>query len=305
MSWDKIIGQDHAVEILRQSIRIERISSAYLFFGPKGVGKSTTAKVMAKSVNCPYQGCDSCPVCIRINEKNYPDVKEISADGSFIKIGQIREINKEVSLSVFEAKYRVYILKEVEKMKAEAANAFLKMLEEPSKNTIFILTTNAIDSLFSTIVSRCQLIRFNLLSLQNEEKVLKEKGMGPEEAYFLTNVSAGRPGKAMEYKEKEAGKYLSMIQGYMEEILIRKNKIKIFDFAEEVKKNSDNIEIILDIIIWMLPNFFSSKNYERKVDNLEAYLAKARNEVLKVKSQLAKNINLQLGIEIMFFRLLD
>ncbi len=294
MLWDKIIGQEHAVEILRQSIHTKRISSAYLFFGPKGVGKRTAAEIVAKAVNCPHQGCDSCHVCVRINEKNYPDVKEISADGSFIKIGQIREIIKEVSLSVFEAQYRVYILKEVEKMRAEAANAFLKILEEPSQNTIFILTTNAIDSLYSTIVSRCQLIRFNLLSPQNEEKILREKGMSQEESSFLTSISAGRPGKAIEYKEKKAGKYLSMIQEYMEEILKSKNKIKIFGFAEEAKKNSADIEIILDIIIWMIPKFFSSNTGNR-----------ARDEVLKVKSQIARNINLQLGLEVMFFRLVD
>lgn len=293
MLWDKIIGQDYAVEILRQSIYTKRIPSAYLFFGPKGVGKGTTAKVVAKAINCPYQGCDSCSVCVRINEKNYPDVREITADGTFIKIGQIREINKEVSLSIFEAQYRVYILKEVEKMNDEAANAFLKILEEPSEDTIFILTTNAIDSLFSTIVSRCQIVRFNLLSLQNEEKVLREKGISQEEISFLTNISAGRPGKAIEYKEKGIGRYLSIIQGYLEEIFERKNKIKIFDLADEVKKKySTDVEIILDIIIWMIPNFFPS--------NIST---NARNEVLKVKNQVVRNINLQLGLEVMFFRL--
>ncbi|MFH1962725.1 MAG: DNA polymerase III subunit delta' [bacterium] len=291
MLWDKIIGQDYAVEILKQSIHTKRIPSAYLFFGPEGVGKATTAKVMAKALNCPQQGCDNCRVCIRINDKNHPDIREVVADGKFIKIGQIREINKETSLSIFEAQYRVYILKEVEKMNAEAVNAFLKILEEPPKNTIFILTTNAIDSLFSTIVSRCQLVRFNLLSLQNEEKVLREKGVSQEEASFLTNISAGRPGKAMEYKEKEVGKYLSMVQGYLKEIFEKKNKIKIFEFAEEAKKCSDDIEIILDIIIWMIPSFFSS------------FSSRARDEVLKVKYQIARNINLQLGLEVMFFRL--
>ncbi len=292
--FHKIIGQDHAVEILRQSIYAGRIPSAYLFFGTKGVGKATTAKVVVKAINCPYQGCGSCNVCVRIDEKKYPDVREISADGSFIKIGQIRQIIKEVSLSVFEARYRVYILKEVEKMNSEAANAFLKILEEPSDRTLFILTTNALDSLFSTIVSRCQVVRFNLLSLQNEEKVLCEKGLSQEEASLLTNISAGRPGKAMEYKEKNIGKYLSILQGFFEEIFRKRDKVKIFNLAEEIKKNSDDIEIILDIIIWMIPSFFATNAR-----------AKARDEVLKVKNQIARNINLQLGLEIMLFRLVD
>ncbi|OIP37510.1 DNA polymerase III subunit delta' [Candidatus Desantisbacteria bacterium CG2_30_40_21] len=294
MLWNTIIGQTHAVEILKQSIQAGRIPSAYLFFGPDGVGKGTTANVVAKTLNCPYQGCDICRVCVRINENNYPDIRTIVADGKFIKIGQIREINKDVSLSIFEAQYRVYILKNVEKMNIEAANAFLKILEEPPGKTLFILTTNAIDSLLSTIVSRCQLIRFNLLLPQDGEKILLKKGINQREASLLTGISAGRPGKAIEYKEKGVEKQIAMVQEYLNEIFGGKNELKVFEFAEEAKAYSDDIEVILDIIILMIPNFFSSK---AKIQ--------AITEVIKTKDKLARNINLSLGLEVMFFNLLS
>jgi len=157
--------QHNIPEILKEGIRRNRIFSSYLFVGPAGAGKLEAAKKFAKAVNCLSENnkpCEICLSCKKINSQIHPDVFFVEPKGpsSFIGIDQIREVIQKANLKPYEGKSKVFIINNAHSMNVQASNAFLKTLEEPPENTIFILISRSKELLLSTIVSRCHIIRF-------------------------------------------------------------------------------------------------------------------------------------------------
>jgi DNA polymerase-3 subunit delta' len=160
MIWQQISGQPEAVSRLRKFIETGALSHAYLFHGPPGVGKLTCAHLFAAAINCEKGGCGECPTCLKILNDTHPDVAIIEPQGNYLFIDQIRQISRGVFLKPFEAGKKVYILRDVDRMTPEAANAFLKGLEEPPPQVIFVLVTSNLDGVIPTLVSRCQVVFF-------------------------------------------------------------------------------------------------------------------------------------------------
>ena len=173
--FDDVIGQKVTVEILKNSIINNKISHAYLFNGPRGTGKTSVAKIFAKSVNCLNNkngnACGTCELCKKIQE-NDVDIIEIDA-ASNNGVEEIREIRSKVKLLPAVAKYKVYIIDEVHMLSTGAFNALLKTLEEPPSHVIFILATTEIHKIPLTILSRCQ--RFDFNKVNSEEMFAKLK----------------------------------------------------------------------------------------------------------------------------------
>lgn len=165
-----LVGQDHVVQTLRNAIKNERISHAYLFAGPRGTGKTSTAKVFAQALNCQEESslepCGECEPCRNIQSGKSIDVIEIDA-ASNRGIDEIRELREKVKFYPGEGKYKVYIIDEVHMLTTGAFNALLKTLEEPPANVVFILATTEPHQVISTILSRCQRFDFSLLSVKN------------------------------------------------------------------------------------------------------------------------------------------
>ena len=164
-----VIGQDVIIKILKNSISNNKIGHAYIFSGPRGTGKTSTAKIFAKAVNCknPIDGdvCENCEIC-KINSENEIDIVEIDA-ASNNGIDEIREIKNSIKLLPAELKYKVYIVDEVHMLSNSAFNALLKTLEEPPAHAIFILATTEINKIPLTVLSRCQKFDFKKITKEN------------------------------------------------------------------------------------------------------------------------------------------
>ena len=171
-TFDELAGQNFIVKILKNSIINEKISHAYLFYGPRGTGKTSVAKLLAKIVNCEnlknFTPCNECASCKSFVNKNNPDVIEIDA-ASNNGVDEIREIRNNVGLLPSISKYKVYIIDEVHMLSSGAFNALLKTLEEPPKHAIFVLATTEFYKVPETIVSRCQCFEFSRIS---EDKIV-------------------------------------------------------------------------------------------------------------------------------------
>ena len=167
---DDLFGQEHIVNTLRNAIALDRIAHAYLFCGPRGTGKTTTARLLAKAVNCldpdpRARPCNRCAACVAINTGATTDVIEIDA-ASNRGIDDIRDLRERVKYAPSQLKTKFYIIDEAHQITGAAANAFLKTLEEPPAHTKFVLATTDPEELLQTIVSRCQRFDFRRIGLE-------------------------------------------------------------------------------------------------------------------------------------------
>jgi DNA polymerase-3 subunit delta' len=213
MSWD-IIGQDRAIALLRRAVHDEsRLSHAYLFVGPEHVGRATTARRFAQALNCPSdeRPCGECRICRLIEEGKHPDVETLAPGGVCdesehkdhegsreIRICQIRRLEKVVSRAPFEARRRVVIVDPAEAMTVEAANAFLKTLEEPPGNVVLVLVAAREQRLLDTVRSRCRRVTFSGVPRSEiESSLIQRWSVDPVLAERLSRIAQGRLGWAV------------------------------------------------------------------------------------------------------------
>ncbi|MEK7671594.1 MAG: DNA polymerase III subunit gamma/tau, partial [Bacteroidota bacterium] len=179
MKFDDVAAQGHVTQTLKNAIKQKRVAHAYLFAGPRGVGKTTTARLLAKLVNCQnptkdFEPDNDCEICKEITEGRSFDVLEI--DGASNRgVDEIRNLRESVRYAPAKGKYKVYIIDEVHMLTKEAFNALLKTLEEPPPHVLFIFATTEIHKLPATIISRCQ--RFDFRRISIDEIINNLKGI--------------------------------------------------------------------------------------------------------------------------------
>ena len=185
--FSEVVGQEHIVKTLKNSIKNNKIAHAYLFAGPRGTGKTTIAKIFAKAINCSgyiNEPCDECESCISIAKGTNPDVLELDA-ASNNGVDEIRNIINEVTYPPTVSKYKVYIIDEVHMLTVQAFNALLKTLEEPPEHVVFILATTDPQKIIPTVLSRCQRFNFSKLTkfqiVDKMKEVLDKENLAYEE----------------------------------------------------------------------------------------------------------------------------
>ncbi|RGM97804.1 DNA polymerase III subunit gamma/tau [Fusobacterium mortiferum] len=199
-NFEEVAGQKEIVKTIKTSLRNGKTSHAYLFTGPRGVGKTTLARLIAKGVNCLENGitdepCNRCENCLAINNGTFLDMVEIDA-ASNRGIDEIRQLKEKINYQPVKGRKKIYIIDEVHMLTKEAFNALLKTLEEPPEHVIFILATTEADKILPTIISRCQRYDFKTLSLNDMKEQLrfigKNEGVDiPDDVLELIYESSG------------------------------------------------------------------------------------------------------------------
>src|SRR5687767_14119792 len=177
-TFDTVVGQSHITTTLKNAIRNNQLAHAFLFCGPRGIGKTTCARILAKTINCENQtpegeACNTCPSCISFNEGASMNYFELDA-ASNNSVDDIRELVNQVRFVPQSGSYKVYVIDEVHMLSSSAFNAFLKTLEEPPHYAIFILATTEKHKILPTILSRCQIFDFKRISVNDTVQHLRD-----------------------------------------------------------------------------------------------------------------------------------
>ena len=268
-SFNELIGQDSIKEILVNSIKTNKIAHAYIFTGPRGTGKTSTAKIFAKTLNCINNSsgvsCNDCEMCKSYNES--VDIIEIDA-ASNNGVEEIRSLRDNVKVAPYNSKYKVYIIDEVHMLSNSAWNAFLKTLEEPPSHVIFILATTELNKIPETVKSRCQIFSFNKIKENVMEEYLndiciKESiNIDSDAIREIVKLSNGCLRDALSYLDK-ISKYNNKIDiKFLESSFGIINKNTLEDLYKniinkDIKKISSNLDYISDTGITPL-NFINS-----------------------------------------------
>lgn len=219
IQFSALYGQVKAKALLGKALMVDRIPHAYLFRGPDGVGKKLFAHALAASLNCRRRnGLDSCGVCRsckKFKAGSHPDFVSISPEKGVIKIDQIRELSKGLSYPPYESQYRVVVLEDVQTMRREAANSLLKTLEEPPAGNLLVLTAESSQEVLQTLVSRCQVVPFVSLSVEETSNILLSHGIDASDAGLLARLAECSPGRALMYHEGNMISTWRDVTGYL------------------------------------------------------------------------------------------
>lgn len=292
MDWD-LLGHQWAIKVLKGHLAHNAIRQAYLFTGPPGVGRRTLAIHLAQALNCthppgPGEICGKCQNCTQIEHMMHPDLFIVQAEkiGGTIKVDQIRELQHNLSLAPYLARYRVAILLRFEEANLNAANALLKTLEEPNSKVVLVLTAETSEQLLPTIISRCEILRLVPLPIDLVRKALQERwGLLPVEANLLAHLSNGRPGYALRLHQEP--NRLALRQQWLDDHLnlLRSNRIIRFEYAEKLSKDKDNLlEVIQVWLSFWRDILLQTAKSSRMITNVD------RGDEI---SQLSRSLNLE------------
>ena len=292
-NFDDLVGQNEISSIIKNAILSDRISHAYLFSGPRGTGKTSTAKIIAKMINCSNLSeegipCDKCPSCLNFNSNT--DIVEIDA-ASNNGVDEIRELRDKVNLVPTYGKYKIYIIDEVHMLTTQAFNALLKTLEEPPKHVIFILATTEYYKIPVTVSSRCQ--KFQFLKFSNEDIVNRLVYIAEKENININKDALVEVARLSDGGLRDAINMLDQLSSYKNDninvedvyklsgvisysdfadlvLSIYYNKVvDIVDFVENIDKNGKNLDRFNDDFISFLKDVLIYKNTSNLDDSIE------------------------------------
>ncbi|MDP9751512.1 DNA polymerase III subunit delta' [Thermoanaerobacter pentosaceus] len=312
----RIYGHETVLNIFKNVISQNKISNAYLLVGEKGLGKRFMAEYFAIMVNCKKETekpCFKCSSCLKLMDKNHPDVFFIEPEENSIKVDTIRYITNEINIRPYEANKKIFIIDQADKMTVSAQNAFLKTLEEPPLYGLFILIASQQQKLLPTIISRCNIVRFGKESKNTiKNYLICEQNIPEKEAEVLAHIADGNFDQANKLTDNE---YLNFRKETIQEIekILTIRGFEVIEEFEFFDKNKDNIEEILKIMLYYVrdlliykvtkdASFIKNIDFLNKIQQMESQLTinKLNNIINKIEqfnSQINSNVNYQLAVE--------
>ena len=323
MSFKNIWGQDRQIGILVHALKAETLAHAYLFTGIPGIGKTTTAYALAKALHCnvtPYDFCNACISCKKIDQGIHPDLVVIEPEGDSIKINQIRKMQEQVSYTSYEGHHKIVLIDTAERMNIQSANCLLKTLEEPPPHTVLILLTSVPYQLPSTVRSRCHRVMFQPLPEASIEDVLKQQ-CGEENGEMIAliaSLAGGSLGSALRWTEngllqerKEMLETLSLLHTC--------SPTTLFKCAELLGEDKELVREKLTMVtrwlrdLLLLKATFQENHLINKDLISEARAAASHvswfnlfeqaQVIHEVQSAVESNVNVRLAMETMLFKL--
>ncbi len=254
-NW-QLVGHEWAVDMLKKHIVRGTTRHAYLFAGPPGIGRRTLALRFAQALNCPTPleagvPCGTCRDCKQIASMKHADltVVESESEGGILKVDQIREARKLLTLKPFQSKYRAALFLRFQEANDNAANALLKTLEEAPSYAVLILTADNPEQLLPTIVSRCEVLRLRPLSVEEVQRELENRGLENSRAKLIAHISSGRMGYALRLIENDT--LLEQRDERLNDLLalLPASRVEKFSYADKLSKDKDSMR--QTILFWL------------------------------------------------------
>lgn len=301
--WE-IIGHAKRLGELENDISTGNVSHAYLFAGADHIGKFSIAKKMAMFLQCESGGCGECKICDEIVRGYHSDTIEIPDNGELIPIKEIRDVMDRVNMTK-ESRYKIVLIQNMERMKNETANTFLKTLEDPPERVVFLLTTSLLNEILPTIISRVRLLKFHPLKADElKEYILKSDPFADEAVVSsVIEFAGGKPGKVIEYmgdaaKLSERKKLFGELSGLFLKADMTESLTYIAKFVKDAKEDEDSSAItdFLDAFMAVLRKEMlgaSKTGNERTMERA----AKGLKEAQQARGLLKNHINTKLLLE--------
>ena len=321
-----VIGHEWAVNLLAKVTASGHLSHAYLFTGPAQVGKTTLARAFAQAILCERQTGEPCKddappcrTCRRIAEGRYPDLQMIAAEKNSIQIDQVRVLRSDAALSPLEGRYRIFIIREIERATPPAANALLKTLEEPPPYVILLLTSHRRDLVLPTVLSRCQVIGLRPLPQEQVQDALATRwGVAPEQTELLARLSGGRIGWAIRaHTHPEIGQDRNRrLDGLL--TLTTEGYVYRLNQAETLSRQSDAIEETLGLwATWWRDILLIQRGAPQAIINLDrraqltqqaelyqsGQVEAALDDLVQTLRRIKANVNVRLALDLLLLRL--
>jgi len=314
--FSEIIGQDHIKRLLKNALEKRKINHAYIFAGPRGTGKTTTARILAKSLNCESnqfgEPCNECSSCKAIDSSSHLDVIELDA-ASNRGIDEIRRIRDGVNFTPVMGKYKVYIIDEVHMLTREAFNALLKTLEEPPEHVVFILATTNPEKIPPTIISRCHVLEFRNIS--KDEMMIRLKEISKVEGYDVSDDALEKIIKKASGGMRDALSILEQVVRYsggeitgetVDEALGLVSDEVVSKFLKSILMGDlPEFEKILDTVYLERGDFdtFLSQVVEKAIESKDTREIKIASEIYKIQKELRNAEEKLLISKVLFFNL--
>jgi DNA polymerase-3 subunit delta' len=343
--FEKLAGNERVKEVLQRMLKRGRVPGSLLFAGEDGVGKRLFALELAKAMNCREpqgaEACDRCASCLRIERfdfppaddadankriiwSEYPDVGLVRPAGRFLLVAQMREIEREANFRPYEGRARFFLIEEADRLNEPSANALLKTLEEPPETTHLILLTSRPAALLPTIRSRCQIIRFAPLKVEEMEKhLVSERRMPKREANLLAHIARGSIGRAISTDLTAYREQRDAMLEVLSSLALTNDRARLLRIAEEMNdaKRKEEYEPRLNVLemlvhdVWALRLGASAgqiinQEIDAQLKKISERVSSGRaarwiTEIENLRGQLAVNVNRKIATDALFLSMAE